>query len=241
MSGASTSTPPEGSAELGLIVAGKPLEKAASPETMGFKAYNLARMAAARDAGAAGVRACAPASARMRSGRATTRRSGAMRSTGWRGWRSDRAWLRQQRRPFAVVGALRRRRIDAGNDGDAAQCRPERGDRCRGLMRRPAIRGWRGTAYRRLVQATARWWRAARRPTSRNRCRRRVAAEEVEEERMLDFAVLRVSRSGTWRPIGGRRARPSHRTRSCSCKRRSRRCSGPGRAPRPSPTARCAD
>lgn len=46
MSGTSMSTPPEGSAQLGLIVAGKPLDKAASPETMGFKAYNLARMAA---------------------------------------------------------------------------------------------------------------------------------------------------------------------------------------------------
>ena len=33
-------------AAAGLIVPGAPLAKAASPETMGFKAYNLARMAA---------------------------------------------------------------------------------------------------------------------------------------------------------------------------------------------------
>ncbi|MDG4897042.1 PEP/pyruvate-binding domain-containing protein [Mesorhizobium sp. WSM4976] len=44
MNDTSMGIPAEGAA--GLIVPGAPLAKAASPETMGFKAYNLARMAA---------------------------------------------------------------------------------------------------------------------------------------------------------------------------------------------------
>jgi pyruvate,orthophosphate dikinase len=46
VSDTATSIPAEDAAQLGLIVAGAPLDVAASPQTMGFKAYNLARMAA---------------------------------------------------------------------------------------------------------------------------------------------------------------------------------------------------
>ena len=42
----STGVPQGDAAQIHLIAAGEPMEAAASPETMGFKAYNLARMAA---------------------------------------------------------------------------------------------------------------------------------------------------------------------------------------------------
>ncbi|PWR17822.1 PEP/pyruvate-binding domain-containing protein [Zavarzinia compransoris] len=48
MSGTTIGAPDQERAALHLIAAGAPLEAAARPETMGFKAYNLARMAALR-------------------------------------------------------------------------------------------------------------------------------------------------------------------------------------------------
>lgn len=223
--------PADARMQIHSIAAGQPLDAAASPDAMGFKAYNLARLAAlglnVPPAFVLGTGFCAhPEAVTPALWRAALDRLEA--ATGLRLGDPRRPLLLSVRSgaPVSMPGMME----TLLNIGLSETTLP-------GLIRSTGNPRLAWDAYRRLIAGYGEVVAGVD-----------AAAFEADLDAVRQgrtsgnwiSPLFANSRAGIWRPIGDWRDRRSRRMPACSCRRRSRPCSDPGRAPGRRPIATCA-